>query len=107
MASKPYHLTAGRGVVVVWAENETDAKAAAKALLVGDTNTVWDTAVVSDLSVVVAAADMEGWRLNVKVNTAADVEVYNVTATGAAADTLDDLADDVVTLLEAAGGAAL
>ncbi|MCK9569021.1 hypothetical protein M0R72_08775 [Candidatus Pacearchaeota archaeon] len=106
MAAKHFLLRAGLKMAVVVAEEEADAKATAKAAIVGDTNTDWDTAVVTELTAA-AGADMEGWRLNVKVDTPLDVEVYNVTAVGEAADTLDDLADAVVVLLEAAGGAAL
>jgi hypothetical protein len=107
MATNRYLLRSGLKAVVVVAENSTDAKAVAKAAMVNDTDADWDAAVVTDVAAAAAGADMEGWRLNVKVDTPGDVELYNVTVTAAAADTVDDMGDDAVTALEALGGAAL
>jgi hypothetical protein len=107
MATNRYLLRAGLKAVVVVAEDATDAKAVAKAAMVNDTDADWDAAVVTDVAAAAAGADMEGWRLNVKVDTPSDVELYNITVTAGAADTVDDMGDDAVTALEAAGGVAL
>ena len=106
MAAKHYLVRSGLRSVILVADDETDAKAVAKAAIAGDTNTDWDTAAVTDLGAT-AGTTLEGWRLNVKVDTPLDVEVYNETVTGGVGDVLDDLAADMVTALETAGGASL
>lgn len=96
-------------VLTVYAENDADAIAVAKAQRDGDINALWGAATVTPI---VAAANMVGWRMRVRVckpqSGAPITDLYDVTVTGAGSDdTLDEIAALMVTALEAAGGAAL
>lgn len=86
---------------VVFAEDETDAKAMAKAKFAADGNPSWDAATVTELT---ARADLENYRLRVRVSpppASPGPDVVDVTYTGLAAEALDDLCDGVVVLLNA------
>lgn len=83
--------------VVVFAADEDDAKAMAKSQFDGDADASWDGATVTE---VVAAADLQGWRLRVAVSGVAAPGV-DVTVTGGAAATVDDLGTAMATALNA------
>jgi len=97
-------LPDGANAAVVFAADADDAKSIIKANYTGDSNAAWDAATATEIA---AAADMEGFRLRVAVLDADPV--IDVTVTAAAADTIDDMGDDMVVALnalDAIGGAA-
>jgi hypothetical protein len=110
MASKPYLVelpVASTGptvdrvnALVMWAEDATDAKALAKAYRTGDSDAAWAAATVTQI---VAGASYVGWRLRVVVaNPTTLAVVGDVTVTGAAAATVDDIGDLMAAALIAA-----
>ena len=87
-------LKEGVDTVVVWAENAADARAIAKASSGGDAS---DAAWALATPVLAAtAADLEGWRLRIKVG-----DIVDCTVTGAAAATVDTIGDLMVIALNA------
>ncbi len=86
----------GVTAVSVWAEDATDAKAAAQAQGSGGaSDAAWTAATATAAA---AVADLEGWRLRLVLTGAT---VIDVTVTGTPADTLDDIGDLMVIALNA------
>lgn len=82
--------------MIVFATDAADAKAMAQSLIDGDNDALWAGATVTQ---VIAAADMEGWRLRVAILNAATP--IDITVVGAAAATIDTIAALMVTALNA------
>lgn len=97
------HLQNGVDMVVVHANDATDAKAMAKAAMGADANDLWDDA---DVTAIVAASNFIGYRFVIKEYTEAGVlaRSCDVTAAGAAQDTIDEIGAVLATAL--GGGAA-
>ena len=86
--------------LVIWAEDATDAKALAKAYRTGDSDAAWAAATVTAIA---AGASFVGWRLRVVIVDPTDNSVVgDVTVTGAAAATVDDIGDLMAAALVAA-----
>jgi len=84
-------------MALVFAADAADARAMAKSKFNADSNTQWDEAIVTQLA---ADTDYENWRMRVQVAPAAGgPNIADVTFTGLAAATLDDLALGCVALL--------
>lgn len=89
----------GCDAIAIYATSDADAIAVAKSLYDGDTNAAWDNATVTTMA---AAANMVGWRLHVKLQSPAGVNVANITVVGAGADdTIDEIAALAVIALNA------
>lgn len=84
----------------VYADNSTDVKELLEALFGGDLDALWAN---STVTVMAAASDMLGWKLQVIVtHPVSGVEVANVTVLGADSDdTIDEIAALMVTALNA------
>lgn len=89
-------LKEGANACIVVAENSADALAIAKSKYDGDSDSAWANATVTSLD---AAADLEGFRLRVKVLDS--TPQIDVTVTGAASGTVDSIAALAVTALNA------
>ncbi len=89
-------------MVVVYANDTTDAKAMAKAAMGADSNVAWDNATVTAIA---AASNALGFRFVVKetLTTGAVGRTCDVTATGAGQDTIDEIGSALATAL--GGGA--
>lgn len=95
----------GCDAIAVHANSDADAIAVAQSLYDGDTDAAWANAVITTMA---AGANMLGWRFHVKVTSALNVTLYDVTVVGAGSDdTIDEIAALMVIALEAAGGASL
>jgi hypothetical protein len=96
-------LRGGVDSVVVFAADEANAKAIAKAAMGSDANTLWDNATVTTIA---AAANWIGYRFRFIQTTPAGVVVKDIplTATGAGQDTLDEIGAALATAI--GGGAA-
>lgn len=92
------HLQDKVDAVIVYANDTTDAKAMAKARMGSDMNAMWDNAVVTAIA---AKADWTGFRFVVKETypSGALGVSCDVTATGAAQDTLDEIGAVLATAL--------
>lgn len=85
--------------VVVFAEDATYARDAAKAGYSQGSNSAWDQATVSEI---VAGSDYLGWSLRVRIEHAADLNFpCDFTVVGIASDTIDLLGAAMVTALNA------
>lgn len=83
--------------VLLWAEDAADAKALAKAQYAGAaSDAAWDA---STATLAAAGADLEGWRLRIKIYGGTVDETFTVA--GAAAATVDDIGDLMVIALNA------
>jgi hypothetical protein len=92
-------LMNGNDVLVVFAADAAGAKAVAKALYDGDSDSMWDGATVTAIA---AAADLEGWTLRLRLyDVGAREPAVDVSVVGAASDTFDLVAADAVTALNA------
>lgn len=89
-------LIADADALVVYAESSADALAICKAKFGGSSPAMWAGATATAIA---AGADMEGWRLRIAILDASPV--IDVTVTGAASDTVDELGDDAVVALNA------
>lgn len=90
------HLKNGVNSILVWAEDATDAETLAKACHdFGASDAAWAAATYT---LCAAGANFLGWRLRIKVQGATGVDV---TVTGAAAATVDDIGDLMVIALNA------
>jgi hypothetical protein len=90
--------------VQISAGSTADALAMAESMFSGDLDARWVAATSSETE---AAADMEDWTMTVTVTSPAGVVLYDETITAVATDTLAEMAADMVTALEASGGASL
>lgn len=85
--------------VVCYANSDADAIAVAQAQRSGDVNAAWAAGTVT---VIAGAANMIGWRLNVKLTSPLGVDVVDVTVVGAGSDdTVDEIAALAVIALNA------
>jgi len=91
------NLHDGKDAFVVFAANAADAKAIAASYVQGDVNAQLSS--LATVTEIAAGADMEGWRLRVFIQDAPTP--VDVTVTGAAAETVDDLGDAMVIALNA------
>ncbi|MCK9569020.1 hypothetical protein M0R72_08770 [Candidatus Pacearchaeota archaeon] len=87
-------------VLVVWAEDATDAKALAKAYRTGDSDAAWAAATVTQIA---AGTNFADWRLRVVIVDPTTLAVVgDVTVTGAAAATVDTIGTAMAAALIAA-----
>lgn len=93
---------AGCNAVVVYANDATDAKAMAKAMMRVDANSIWSNATVTAIG---AASNILGFRFHVREFTELGVlaREADITATGAGQDTIDEIGTALATAL--GGGA--
>ena len=90
-------LIKGADAFVVHAADVADAKRVAQSMFAGDANDqIFDSAVVTEIE---AGTDLEGFKLQVVIYDS--TPVINVEYTAQAAETLDDMADAIVPLLNA------